>query len=489
MPRTVFTQVAKLTAAIAIAATISSCNGDTAQPVALTKQDIRPAAQQPNIIVVFTDDQGYADVGVQGVANDIVTPNIDRLASDGVRMTSGYVTAPQCTPSRAALMTGKYQQRFGLDDNRDTPLSLDEITLAERLGDAGYTTGMVGKWHLEVDRNSVGFDMDTLPLADRRPYFPDERGFDDVYFGYENRWWTNFSLNGESVPLKYRDNNDYRLDVATDAGVAFIEKNKQQPFFLYLSYFAPHVPLDATDEYLSRFPDAQKIRRKYALAMMSAIDDGVGKLRDTLSENHLTENTIIYFISDNGAPLELNMPDRPIAESGSAWDGSLNDPMIGEKGMLSEGGVRVPYIVSWPGTISAGVVSDTPVSTLDVATTSLAAAGADVSGELDGINLLPELKGQEQTEERSLYWRFWNQSAIRKGDWKYLQVGGDTKFLFNMNTDLPESENVLADHPEIAAELQQELIDWSETLYRPGISNLPSAGAEKRWYDHHFPGS
>ena len=405
-----------------------------------------------------------------------------------MRMTSGYVTAPQCTPSRAALMTGKYQQRFGLDDNRNTPLSLDEITLADRLGDEGYTTGMVGKWHLEVDRNSVGFDMDTLPLAGRRPYFPDERGFDDVYFGYQKRWWTNFSLSGEPVPLKYRDNNDYRLDVTTDAGVAFIEKNKQEPFFLYLSYYAPHVPLDATEKYLSRFPDAEETRRKYALAMMSAIDDGVGKLRDTLAENQLTENTLIYFISDNGAPLELNRPDRPVSESGAAWDGSLNDPMIGEKGMLSEGGVRVPYIVSWPGTIPAGVVSDTPVSTIDVATTSLAAAGADPSAELDGIDLLPELTGKEQAEERSLYWRFWNQSAIRKGDWKYLQVGGDTKFLFNMNTDLPESENVLADHPEIAAELQQELIDWSETLYRPGISNLSLAGPEKRWYNHFFPG-
>ncbi len=487
MPRRALPQFAQLTAAIAIAATIMSCNSGSDQPVLQTETVIRPATQQPNIIVVFTDDQGYADLGVQGVVNDIRTPNIDDLASDGVRMTSGYVTAPQCTPSRAALMTGKYQQRFGLDDNRNTPLSLDETTLAERLGDIGYTTGMAGKWHLEVDRNSVGFDMDTLPLAERRPYFPDERGFDDVYFGYQNRWWTNFSLNGESVPLKYRDNNDYRLDVTTDAGVAFIEKNKEQPFFLYLSYYAPHVPLDATDEYLSRFPDAQQTRRQYALAMMSAIDDGVGKIRESLSENQLTENTIIYFISDNGAPLELNMPDRPINENG--WDGSLNVPMIGEKGMLSEGGVRVPYIVSWPGTIPAGGVSDTPVSTLDVATTSLAAAGTEVPNELDGINLLPQLTGEKQTEERSLYWRFWNQSAIRKGDWKYLQVGGDTKFLFNMNTDLPESENVVADHPEIAAALQQELIDWSETLYRPGISNLPLAGPEQRWYNHFFPGT
>ena len=489
MSGTAFPRFAKLTAAIAIAATISSCNNDAAQIAPLAKVEIRPAAQQPNIIVVLTDDQGYADLGAQGVVSDIATPNIDQLASDGTRMTSGYVTAPQCTPSRAALMTGRYQQRFGLDDNRNTPMSLDEITLAERLGNAGYTTGMVGKWHLEVDRSSVGFDMDTLPLAERRPYFPDERGFDDVYYGYQNRWWTNFSLNGEPVPLKYRDNTDYRLDVATDAGVAFIEKNKQQPFFLYLSYFAPHVPLDATDEYLSRFPDAQQTRRKYALAMMSAIDDGVGKIRETLSENQLTENTLIYFISDNGAPLELNMPDRPLNEGGSAWDGSLNDPMIGEKGMLSEGGVRVPYIVSWPGTIPAGVVSDTPVSTIDVATTSLAAAGAGVPVELDGINLLPELTGQEQAEERSLYWRFWNQSAIRKGDWKYLQTGGDSRFLFNMNTDFPESENVLEDYPEIAASLQQDLIDWSETLYRPGISNLPLRGSEKRWYDHYFPGS
>ena len=485
--------VARLTIAAAITLVLASCNdgasitgSENKADTTLVQAQVRDDDSRPNIVVVFTDDHGYADLGVQGVLGDVVTPHIDQLAADGARMTAGYVTAPQCTPSRAALITGQYQQRFGLDDNRFTPMPLTETTLAERLQDAGYATGMVGKWHLDIDQNSQDFDNSTVTLAERAPYFPDQRGFEDLYAGFWKRWWTNFDLEGNTLSAASRPNTDYRLDVATDAGLTFIDRHKQEPFFLYLNYYAPHVPLEAPDNYLSRFSNIPELRRRFGLAMISAIDDGVGKLREKLDSHQLSDNTLIFFISDNGAPLGIHKLDLPIEDTSGDWDGSLNDPFIGEKGMLSDGGIRVPYIVSWPGTRPAGVVVDTPVSTLDVASTSLTAAGAEVPQVLDGSNLLPTLTEQStELAERPLYWRFWSQSAIRKGDWKYLKAGSDHEFLFNMNV-AGETQNVLNEYPDIAEELLAELTQWSAELHRPGIPDESLIGPELEWYQHYF---
>ena len=439
---------------------------------------------RPNIIVVFTDDQGYADVGAYGVVDDITTPNIDQLASDGVRMTAGYVTAPQCTPSRAALLTGRYQQKFGLDDNSLNPLPLDQITVANRLQDAGYQTGMAGKWHLEIDQNSKVFDNDSVSYDQRRQYFPDQRGFDSVYSGYLNTWWTNIDLNGNQLNPARRKNTNYRLDITTDVGLAFIEKNRNQPFFLYLPYFAPHVPMEATDEYLSRHDAAAETRRKYALAMMSAIDDGVGKIRNKLDELSLSENTIIFFISDNGAPLGIPLSDAPIEDNSAAWDGSFNTPWVGEKGMLTEGGVRIPYIVSWPGTLPTNTVFDDPVSTLDVAATSLAVAGLEAAPELDGQNLLPYLDGtQTGLNDRPLFWRFWNQAAVVEGNWKYI-LAGTREYLFNLSGN-HEHENLIVSEPQRAEALKQSLSEWADTLKAPGLPDTMN-NAEVRWYDHYL---
>ena len=449
----------------------------------------RDADKRPNIIVVFTDDQGYADLGAQNILADINTPHIDQLAADGIRMTDGYVTAPQCTPSRAGLLTGRYQQRFGLDDNRYSPLPLTEVTMADQLRDAGYRTGMTGKWHLEVAPESPGFDLASMSQAERAVYFPEQRGFDDVYFGYLNRWWTNFDLEGNTVPLAYRENRDYRLDVATDAGLALIERYKQDPFFIYVSYFAPHVPLEATDKYLSRFPETSEVRRQHALAMMSAIDDGVGRLRDSLKKKALLDNTLIFFISDNGAPLGIHKLDLPIDNNAGAWDGSLNDPWVGEKGMLSEGGIRVPYIVSWPGVLPEQSTYSNPVSTLDVAATSLAAAGVEQTTALDGTNLIPNLDNPAQSElaDRSLYWRFWSQSAIRKGPWKLLRVAGEREFLFNLESSEHETRNLIATEPGIAESLRNELSAWNDTLSRDSEDAGFLNSQEQRWYEHYLP--
>ncbi len=446
----------------------------------------RDLDERANIVVVFTDDQGYADLGASGILADIKTPHLNQLAADGARLTAGYATAPQCTPSRAGLLSGQYQQRFGLDDNTFTPMPLEQTTIANRLQDAGYVTGMAGKWHLEVDINSSEFDASSMSVEQRTPYFPNERGFDDVYFGYTDTWWTNFDLAGNTLPVAYRKNHDYRLDITTEAGLAFIERHKQVPFFLYLSYYAPHVPLVATEKYLSRHSEVSENRRKHGLAMISAIDDGVGRLRENLRNNGLTDNTLIFFISDNGAPLGLHKLDKPVEDKNGSWDGSLNDPWVGEKGMLSEGGIRVPYIVTWPTQIPANTVLDHTVTTLDVATTSLAAAGINRTEDLDGANLLPYLRGENyDLNNRSVYWRFWNQAAVRQGQWKYLSAG-DREYLFDLSNN-HEHENLIQQQPDIARDLKSQLFNWSQDLYRPGLPPSNSLrGIEKSWYDFYF---
>lgn len=462
-----------------VAAILMSCSSGDAPDGPLPRTDDRP-----NIIVIFTDDQGYADLGVNAVVSDIATPHLDALANDGVRMTAGYVTAPQCTPSRAALLTGRYQQKFNLDDNSLTPMTLEQPTIADRLQDAGYRTGMAGKWHLDIDQNSREFDATTTPIEVKQQYFPDARGFDDVYVGYRNTWWTNFDLQGNSLEARYRNNEDYRLDVTTDAGLAFIEAHQQQPFFLYLPYFAPHVPMEATQEYLERHEGVAETRRKYALAMMSAIDDGVGKIRQKLDQLQLTDDTLIFFVSDNGAPLGIDQRDAPIDDHVAAWDGSLNTPWIGEKGMLSEGGIRVPYLVAWPDNLPANAEYHHAVSTLDVGATALAVAEADTS-TLDGVNLIPHLNGSEHNlDERPLFWRFWNQAAIRVGQWKYL-MAGDREYLFDLSAQ-HENDNLIAAQPELAQSLRTQLRDWSESLPAPGLPEPALNDAEERWYDHYL---
>ena len=262
-------------------------------------------AEKPNVIVIFTDDQGFADLGCQGSLKDLKTPHLDKLANDGVRCTSGYVTAPQCIPSRAGLLSGRDQNRFGLDANGIIPMPLEEVLIPQRLQKVGYVTGMVGKWHLDPNRASKEWLKEHLPDAKgpnpaiphklARPYLPDMRGFTDVFYGAMNSYWANFDLDGKDVkPAKRVRKTGYRLDIQTDAALAFIDRNAKKPFFLYLPYYAPHVPLDATDKYLKRFPGEMPERRRMALAMLAAMDDGVGRIRERLTQHKLTENTLIF---------------------------------------------------------------------------------------------------------------------------------------------------------------------------------------------------
>jgi arylsulfatase A-like enzyme len=467
---------------------ISACVGGTSDNSKIDK---------PNIIVIFTDDQGFADLGVQNQLNDIKTPYIDQMASKGAQFTHAYVTAPQCTPSRAGIISGQYQQRFGLDDNRYTPMPLDVRTLGQRFQELGYTTGMAGKWHLEIDQNSRefvrdnypelderNFTMDQIPIEEKHLYYPDRRGYEDTYFGYHRRYWATFDTSGNTRAASYIADSTYRIDAVSNAATAFIARNWKKPFYLHVAHYAPHVPLEATERYLDRFPNDIEVRRKYALAMMSAVDDGVGRILSELTKYQIEENTLVFFVSDNGAPLGLDMTNAPISERHEAWNGSMNTPLVGEKGMLTDGGVRVPYLLQWPGTIPSGTSIDKPVSTLDIGYTALKLAGAtDLSG-LDGIDLMPALTSDDNyLNSRSLYWRFWQQAAIRKGKWKYLRAGLIREYLFDMESVLNEKENLITFYPDIAQTLKADLDGWENDMLRE-VLPVELGGQEKIWFDY-----
>ncbi|WP_020571546.1 sulfatase family protein [Neolewinella persica] len=456
--------------------------------------------QPPNIIVIFTDDMGYADLSVHGQEPDIRTPNIDQLARSGALCTAGYITAPQCIPSRAGLLTGRYQQSFGLDHNGTIPLPLTEKLIPERLKAAGYATGMTGKWHLEPNHQQEEWIRENLPeLAAKESYVPsdipggmkrayrsDRRGFDDVFEGYINNYLTNYTLEGEDKEVSQENVPGYRLDIQTEAALSFIRRHKADPFFFYLSYFAPHVPLEAPAKYLDRFPGEMPERRRHCLAMLSAVDDGVGRVQDLLSELDLAENTLVFFISDNGAPLKMTKEDITLDFKGGAWDGSLNTPYVGEKGMLSEGGIHIPFVVSWPGSIPAGQRYDHAVSSLDVAATSVGVAGLSPAKELDGKNLIPYLTGaKNKAPHKYLYWRFWQQIAVRSGNYKYLRMG-EREFLFDVTTDAHETKNLLSEQPRTARRLGRKLDRWTQTLKKPGVPGNPNQ-SEAEWYDFYFP--
>ncbi len=422
--------------------------------------------KQPNVIVIFTDDHGYSDLSCQGVYDDVKTPHIDALATGGVRMTDGYSTAPQCVPSRGGILSGQYQNRFGLESNPEfqdqTVMQRfgDLSTVAERMQSAGYATGMAGKWHLGPDRNIA------------------EHGFDKTFVKNSNApgFW-NMDLDGKDLKPTEQTGGGYHLDLIADFACAFIDRHKDQPFYFYLAPRAPHVPLDAPPHYLKRFPGKMPERRRQALAMLSAVDDGVGRIMETLRKNQLEENTLIFLIGDNGAPLKIHKLDAP--GGGPGWDGSLNDPMNGEKGMLAEGGIRTPFVAYWKGTIPGGQIYRHPVISIDTTASAIALAGLPDDPQLDGVNLLPYLTGAKSgAPHETLYWRWLDQSAIRQGDWKFLR-GSNREYLFNLKDDVGETNNLITQHAEKAKALKSELSKWATDLIPPGLDAMSTPGMNK----------
>lgn len=423
-------------------------------------------ARKANILIIVGDDMGYSDIGVHG-CKDIPTPHLDSLAKNGVRCTNGYVSGPYCSPTRAGLITGRYQQRFGHEfnpgptPNGDVGLPLTETTLPDRLKAAGYATGMVGKWH----------------LGNAEKYHPLNRGFQEFY-GFLGGARSFFPV-GSDAALGVRmlrgmepvqEESPYTTEAFAHEATAFIDRHAKEPWFLYLTFNAVHTPMQATGKYLSRFEDVQDPKRKTYCAMMSAMDDAIGEVLKKLDETKATENTLIMFVSDNGGPTAAN--------------GSNNLPLRGFKAQTWEGGIRVPFLVQWKGRLPAGQTYDEPVIQLDLATTALAAAGLNENVKkwnLDGVDLLPHLNGKTTAPPHdSLYWRFGPQMAIRHGNYKLVKaVGIEQPALYDLSADVGEQHDLSADKPEIVKDLTARYAAWNETLEEPRWIASPRLAGKK----------
>ncbi|MCG8308336.1 MAG: sulfatase-like hydrolase/transferase [Cytophagales bacterium] len=416
---------------------------------------VRRPADKPNYILIVADDLGFADLSING-SKQIKTPNIDALAHSGVRFTEGYVSSSVCSPSRAGLLTGRNQVEFGQDNNLDVNqpgfdpeylgLPVSEKTIGNYLKPLGYVSGLIGKWH----------------LGDASQFHPLNRGFDE-FWGYTGGGHHYFKslpdgkgyLSPIECNFKTPEPITYITDDKGDECVDFIKRHKDRPFFLYASFNAPHAPMHATEQDLKRYGHiADEKRRAYA-AMVHRLDVNVGKIMKTIEENGLRENTIVVFISDNGGPVNSNA--------------SINAPYNGQKGILLEGGIHVPFIINWPGTIPGGITYDKPISTLDLAPTFVELSGGESKQiKFSGVNLMPYVLNKNSlAPHEELKWRFTISAAIRQGDWKLIRVPDRLPMLYHLPSDISEQKNVALDNIEKTNELLKKLGQWDVTLPHP----------------------
>ena len=416
---------------------------------------LRPAkssgGKKPNIILIVADDLGYGELGCQG-NKEVPTPNIDSIARNGVRFTQGYVTAPLCSPSRAGLLTGRYQQRFGHEFNpgkttnpsEDFGLPLSETLLPARLKELGYRTGMVGKWHLGL----------------KPEFHPQRRGFEE-FFGFLGGAHAYVRSGGDAGSILRGTTSVSEQEYLTDAfareAEAFIDRHHEETFFLYLPFNAVHMPLQSIQKYLDRFRHITDKKRRTFAAMASAMDDAVGRVLAKVREHKLEGNTLLFFISDNGGPTLTTT--------------SGNLPLRGYKAQVLEGGIRLPFMMQWKGHMPAGRVYEHPVSSLDIHPMALVAAGGAVTPGmgLDGVDLKPFLTGKNSARpHETLCWRMGEKSAIRHGDWKLVKEQGEKEWsLYNLAEDIGEKNNLAGTIPEKAQELKKLYDEWEKELQKP----------------------
>ena len=408
---------------------------------------ISAAQDRTNIVLIVSDDQGYADISCYPHPDEVSTPGMDRIAAEGARMTNGYASCPVCAPTRAGLLTGRYQQRFGFYTAADSRAGLprSEITLAELLRTAGYATGVFGKWHL-------GYEPRFRPL---------ERGFAAFYgfLGHGGHDYFDLSIT-DDVRSIYRDrapidDTGYLTRNITRNAVDFIEANHDRPFFAYVPYNAVHNPIQAPEDYIERFSNLDPQRNTY-LAMLAIMDEGIGEILDLLDRLDLADDTLVIFFSDNGG-----------ARGTTAVNGALRD----YKHSVYEGGIRVPFLLRWPGRIPAGSVSDEPVISIDAFSTILSAAGveAPVDRAVDSQDIVPALSGtQDRPLHEALYWNWIDKDsekgwAVRKRRWKLLTNKGGLE-LYDLEADLSESRNLVSREPEVVEELLASYRKWQEGI-------------------------
>ncbi|MBK5293039.1 MAG: sulfatase-like hydrolase/transferase [Acidobacteriia bacterium] len=427
-------------------------------------------SRRPNFIVIMTDDQGLHDLGCLG-ATDLKTPHIDALAASGARFTNWYSNAPVCAPSRAALMTGRYPIRAGVPTNGQ-PLTAQQRTTASLLKPLNYRTGLVGKWHL-------GDTPDTVPNAHGFDYF---YGFHPgcVDFYSHIYYWgdrgNNPQVNFHSLFRNRQEifeDGEYLTERITTEAASFIGRHHADPFFLTVTYNAPHYPMHAPEKYKRRFPMLRQERQTYA-AMLAAVDDGVGQIRAAISQHGLTNDTLIFYVADNGATTEnrAGIGQQPA----TAGD---NSPFRGFKFSLFDGGMHVPGIMSWPGVIPGGQVNSELAMTMDILPTITKAAGGTISHTVDGKDILPVAHAGAKSPHDAIFWKNGNQLAVRRGDWKLVLngitygrtpeekkplTGDDAVFLSNLPADPGETRNLRHANAALVDELSSLIHKWSEDM-------------------------
>lgn len=442
--------------------------------VACLAASAEAAQEKPNLIVIMADDLGYGDVGYNG-CTDIPTPHIDALAKDGVQFSSGYSAYSVCGPSRAGFITGRYQQRFGCernpqyrpdDPNMGVPKS--EQTIAEVLKPVGYTSKIIGKWHLGAHKETHhplnrGFDEFYGHLGGSHFYFQKDMKFKDSYNLTEDReeieqmrTW----ILDDHTPVAFEK---HLTEEFTDEALDFIERHKERPFFLFMSYNAPHTPLQPADEHLERVAHIQDETRQLYAGLVVGLDDGVGQIMNKLRESGLEENTLVFFMSDNGGKLK--------------W-GADNGVLRKDKGSAYEGGWRVPFLMQWKG-VTQPSVYDQPVNSLDVLATIADLSGAVLDPEkpLDGVNLIPYVTGAKQgSPHRAIFLRGGGSQgsyAVRMGDYKIITYNdGNDRQMFNLKNDISEENNIIKALPERFQEIDSVRAEWSKGLIEPAYLGL-----------------
>ncbi|HJO83537.1 MAG TPA: sulfatase-like hydrolase/transferase, partial [SAR202 cluster bacterium] len=426
---------------------------------------------QPNVIIFFTDDQGYGDLSCMG-ATDFRTPNLDRMANDGVRFTDWYSNSPVCSPSRAALLTGRYPGNAGVRSilrghRQTTGLPSSVPTLATMLRDAGYQTAMAGKWHLGLTEDSRpqshGFDRSFGFFAGCIDYYS------HIFYYGANRpgpglnpthdlWEDNEEI--------WR-NGEYFTELVADKAMEYLREMSatDKPFFLYVPFNAPHYPMQAPQEYMDRFAELPWDRQVMA-AMISAVDDAIGKIMNEVERLGAAANTLSFFTSDNGPSRETR---NWLDGNQDPYYGGASGGLKGQKFSLFEGGVRMPAIAHWPEQIGAGVVSGEPCASMDIVPTVLDAVGVDASRyELNGVSLLDHLTSDTQLEDRPIFWELGSQTAVRRGKWKLVLYGQLVEHedpiaedhLSNLDDDPSESVNLAGQEPAITSELKRLADNW-----------------------------
>ena len=448
---------------------------------------------RPNVIIFLTDDQGYGDLSCMG-ATDFRTPNLDRMAGDGVRFTNWYSNSPVCSPSRAALLTGRYPGNAGvrsiLRGHRLTSgLPQSVPTLATMLQEAGYQTAMVGKWHLGLTEDSRpqshGFERSFGFFAGCIDYYS------HIFYYGANRPGPGLNPTHDlwEDDEEIWRNGEYFTDLITEKAIEYLREMSaaDKPFLLYVPFNAPHYPMHAPQEYMDRFPDLPWDRQVMA-AMISAVDDSVGQIMNELERLGVADNTLSVFTSDNGPSRETR---NWLDGNQDPYYGGTSGGLKGHKFSLFDGGIRLPGIIHWPDRVNGGVLSDEPCASMDIAPTALDAAEVDTGQrELNGISLLEHLTENTPLAERPIFWEIGSQTAVRRGKWKLALKGQLVEHdepiaelhLANLEDDPSESVNLADEEPEITAELRRLAEDWRAGIEQRWVQEFATPGTEEHGY-------